>query len=257
MAGKLEGGTLEVKLDRYGRIVQNKHLAGDFYKMTFDTGECSFTRPGQFAIIEAEGIRRPFQVCEFDSNRFTIVFKADDEVGRTLARQREGSEILLQTGLGNGYDVDLIPDGAILAADGKGIPEMLGLARELLMHGKNCRMVLGYSSKKDIFMLDSFRNLVNDIEVLTLDGSNGREGTPPDAVRNADYICASGSADMLKKLASKTTEGQFSVSCAVIVISADYDDCLLDTVDGVVNSCDAGPVFDKNAVIWDSLGQIN
>jgi dihydroorotate dehydrogenase electron transfer subunit len=252
-AGKLEDRKLEVKLDRSGRIVQNKHLAGEFYKMTFDTGECSFTRPGQFAIIEAEGIRRPFQVCEFDSNRFTIVFKADDEVGMTLARQREGSEILVQTGLGNGYDVDLIPDGTILAADEDGIPEMLGLARELLMHGKNCRLVLGYSSKKDIFMLDAFRNLVNEIEVLTLDGSNGREGSPSDAIRKADYVCASGSADMLRKLAAKTESGQFSVSCAVVIVSSDYDDCTLETVNGMVNSCDEGPVFDKNAVIWDSL----
>lgn len=221
--------------------------------MTFDTGECSFTRPGQFAIIEAEGIRRPFQVCEFDSNRFTIVFKADDEVGMALAHQREGSEILVQTGLGNGYDVDLIPDGTILAADEDGIPEMLGLARELLMHGKNCRLVLGYSSKKDIFMLDAFRNLVNEIEVLTLDGSNGREGTPPDAIRKAEYVCASGSAEMLRRLAAKTESGQFSVSCAVIVVSADYDDCTIETVGGTVNSCDKGPVFDKNAVVWDSL----
>lgn len=240
-------------MDRSGRIVQNKHLAGDFYKMTFDTGECSFTRPGQFAIIEAEGIRRPFQVCEFDSNRFTIVFKADDEVGTALSHQEEGSEILVQTGLGNGYDVDLIPNGAILAADDKGIPEMLGLARELLMHGKNCRLVLGYPSKKDIFMLDAFRNLVNDIEVLTLDGSNGREGVPSDAIRNAEYVCASGSAEMLKDLAAKTAGGQFSVSCAVVVVSADYDDCLVETVNGTVNSCDEGPVFDKDEVVWDRL----
>jgi dihydroorotate dehydrogenase electron transfer subunit len=159
----------------------------------------------------------------------------------------------VQTGLGNGYDVDLIPDGTILAADEDGIPEMLGLARELLMHGKNCRLVLGYSSKKDIFMLDAFRNLVNEIEVLTIDGSNGREGTPSDAIRKADYVCASGSAEMLRKLAAKTEDGQFSVSCAVVVVSADYSDCNLQTVDGIVNSCDEGPVFDKNAVIWDSL----
>jgi dihydroorotate dehydrogenase electron transfer subunit len=217
------------------------------------------TASGQFVNIKICGffLRRPISVCNLEGDKLTLIYKVVGEGTEAMASMGKGEKLLVLTGLGNGYDVDLIPDGAILAADSKGIPEMLGLARELLMHGKNCRMVLGYSSKKDIFMLDSFRNLVNDIEVLTLDGSNGREGTPSDAVRNADYICASGSAEMLKKLASKTAEGQFSVSCAVVVVSADYDDCLLDTVNGVVNSCDEGPVFDKNEVIWDSLGQIS
>ncbi len=226
------------------------------YKITLDTGECEFTHPGQFAIIEADGKRRPFQVCDYDSNRFTVVFKADDETGDALADQKLGTEIHAQTGLGKGYNVDLIPDGAVLAAEGIGIPEMLGLARELLMHGKNFRMVLGYPSRKDIYMLDAFRTLVNDIEVVTLDGSNGREGSPADAIHRADYICASGSAAMLRKLADKAAAGQFSVSVPVLIGSDDYDDCYITAFGRDSNCCDDGPVYDKNDVDWDELIKI-
>jgi hypothetical protein len=102
-------------------------------------------------------------------------------------------------------------------------------------------------------MLESFRHLVNEIEVLTLDGSNGREGTASDAVRNAPYICAGGSLGMLKSLANKAPEGQFSMSSTILAESADYDDCYIDTTEGRLNCSDAGPVFDKNIIRWDLI----
>jgi hypothetical protein len=94
---------------------------------------------------------------------------------------------------------------------------------------------------------------VNEIEVLTLDGSNGREGKASDAVRHVPYICASGSLQMLKSLADKSDEGQFSMSSTILAESADYDDCFIDTTEGRLNCSDAGPVFDKNIIRWDLI----
>ena len=170
-----------------------------------------------------------------------------------LSQLRPGDDVIVTAGLGNGFDLDAIPDGSCLVADDLGIPEMLGLARSLLMRGKGCRLILSYPTKKDIYMLDTFANLVNEIEVLTLDGSNGREGSASDAVRNAPYICAGGSLSMLKSLADKSDEGQFSLSSTVLAESADYDDCFIDTTEGRLNCSDAGPVFDKNIIKWDTL----
>ena len=240
-------------MKKTGRIVQNDNLAGSIHKMTFDMGECDFSGPGQYAMIEALGVRRPYQVCDFDSNRFTVVFTAEDEVGKKLASLGFGDEVLVTTGLGHGFDIDVMPDEVCLVADGAGIPEMIALARSLLMSGKSFRLILSYPSKKSIYMLDSFRNLVNDIEVLTTDGSNGREGRASDAVRHEPYICAGGSLEMLKALADKSDEGQFSLSGTVLAESADYDDCFIETTEGSLNCSDAGPVFDKNIVLWDKL----
>ena len=240
-------------MKKTGKIVQNDNRVRNIHKMTFDMGECDFSLPGQYAMIEAGGIRRPYQVCDFDSNRFTIVFPVEDEESRRLASMRPGEDALITTGLGNGFDLDAMPGEVVLVADDLGIPEMLGLARSLLMRGTECRLILSYPSKKDIYMLESFRNLVNEIEVLTLDGSNGREGHASDAVKHASYICAGGSLGMLRSLADKADAGQFSLSSTILAESADYDDCFIETTKGRLNASDDGPVFDKNIIIWDAL----
>ena len=240
-------------MKKIARVVQNDNLVRNIHKMTIDMGECDFRLPGQYAMIEAGGMRRPYQVCDFDSNRFTIVFPADGRESSALAALMPGDEVLVNTGLGNGFDLDAMPDEVILAADDMGIPEMLGLARSLLMRGVRCKLVLSYPTKKDIYMLESFRNLVNEIEVLTLDGSNGREGKASDVIRKASYVCAGGSLDMLKELADRSVNGQFSLSSTVLAESADYDDCFIETTEGRLNCSDAGPVFDKNIIDWDKI----
>ena len=240
-------------MKKTGKIVQNDNLVRNIHKMTFDMGECDFTLPGQYAMIEARGVRRPYQVCDFDSSRFTIVFPAEGKEGTILSQLEPGEDVVVTTGLGNGFNIEAMPDEVCLVADDLGIPEMLGLSRILLMHGISCKLILSYPSKNDIYMLDSFRNLVNEIEVLTQDGSNGRQGRASDAVRHVPYICAGGSLEMLKSLADKADEGQFSMSSTILAESADYDDCFIDTTEGRLNCSDAGPVFDKNIIRWDLL----
>jgi dihydroorotate dehydrogenase electron transfer subunit len=240
-------------MEKTARVVRNDNLVRNIYKMTIDMGECDFSHPGQYAMIEACGCRRPYQVCDFDSNRFTIVFPAEDNCSRILSSMKLGDEVLVEAGLGNGFDLDKVPQNTYLVADDMGVPEMLGLARGLLMRGVNCKLVLSYPSKRDIYMLDSFRHLVNEIEVLTLDGSNGREGVASDVVKKAPYVLASGSIDMLRKLADKVENGQFSMSSTILANSADYDDCFIETTEGRLNCSDAGPVFDMNIINWDEI----
>ena len=240
-------------MKKYAKVVQNVVLVRDIHKMTIDMGECDFSLPGQYAMIEAGGMRRPYQVCDFDSNRFTIVFPADGKESSALAALMPGDEVLVNTGLGNGFDLEAMPDEVCLVADDMGIPEMLGLARSLLMRGIRCKLVLSYPTKKDIYMLENFSNLVNEIEVLTLDGSNGREGKASDIIRNVPYVCAGGSLDMLRELADRSENGQFSLSSTVLAESADYDDCFIETTKGRLNCSDAGPVFDKNIIDWNKI----
>ena len=200
--------------------VENKdNLVNDIYKMTFDAGESGFEGPGQYAMIEARGRRKPYQVCEYDSNRFTIVFEADDDISKDLSQLSVGDEVIIDGGLGTGFKSEDIPDEVCIVANGMGIPEMLGVARTLLVRGKKCRTVLEYPSKKDIYLLDSFKNLVNEIEVVTIDGSNGREGRAEDVVKSDEYVLASGTLDMLKKISEKVADGQFSLSSTVLAHS--------------------------------------
>ena len=235
------------------RVAHKERLAKDVYKITFDTDECKFRRPGQFAMIESGGVVRPYPVCDYDSKRFSVVFRTDCDEGTQLLNMEIGQEVGSLTGLGNGFDVDAVPDGAYIVADSAGIAEMLELARSLLTRGKDFKAVLGYTSKDDIFMVDSYRTICNEIEVLTLDGSNGREGTAADVIRNADYVCASGSLPMLRKLVLRCSEGQFSLSNQMLSTAEPEGELIVPTNLGATSSINDGPVYDKNEIKWNEL----
>lgn len=187
--------------------------------MTFEVPVCDFSAPGQYANIRIKGseLDGTYNMSEYDSNRFTTVYKIVDDASKELAILELGDEVEVVTGLGNGYQVDEIPNDAVIVADGMGIPQMLGLAKELLVQGKECKLVLGYTNKDRIFMIDFFRNLCSNIEILTLDGSNGRQGHADDAIRNVEYVCASGSIEMLDRLSGKAKAGQFNVDGTNVV----------------------------------------
>lgn len=222
-----------------GKITENRNLASGIYKITIDTAECYFSCPGQIVIIEFDGKREAFPVSEYDGKRFSVAINTEEGIAKELSEAEIGTEVAVCTGLGNGFDVDAIPEGATIVADTKGISQMLSLTRELLMQGKNCKLVLGYPNKESIFMVDSFKNLCNDIEVLTEDGSNGREGRAEDGIRAAEYVCAGGSVEMLHKLAEKTENGQFNMICSAT------------NEEDVFSICRTGPVFEKDNIDWD------
>ena len=234
-------------------ISHKERLGRDVYKITFKTEECRFRRPGQFAMIEAGGVVRPYPVCDYDSRRFSVVLRTDGEGSRALLDAEIGSEVGAMTGLGNGFDVDAVPDGAYLVADSAGVAEMLELARALLTRGKSFKAVLGYRTKDDIYMMQSFRNICNEIEVLTLDGSNGREGMPADVIHDAEYVCASGSLEMLRRLVLRCREGQFSLSNQMLYAQEPEGALIVPTRLGNTISVTDGPVYDKNEIKWGEL----
>ena len=197
-----------------GRIIENRELAKGVHKIRVKTEAAAmFSAPGQYAKVGIPGtdMEGSFPISEYDSARFTIVFNEDSPVAKKLITLQTGDEVSAVAGLGEGFDIDAIPNKALLVADTTGIPQMLGLVRELLMRGKTCSLVLGFPSKDSIYMVDTFSNLCNNIEIVTADGSNGRQGYAYDVVRKAEYVCAAGSAEMLDKLTSKAAAGQFDL----------------------------------------------
>lgn len=244
--------TIITKMNK-SRVTLKERLAKDVYKITFETDDCRFRRPGQFALIDAGGKVRPYPVCDYDSKRFSVAFKTDSEEGIALLNAEIGSELSTLTGLGNGFDVDSVPDGAYIVADSSGVAEMLELARSLLTRGKSFKAVLGFTTKDNIYMVNSYKSICNEIEVLTLDGSNGREGMAADAVRNADYVCASGSLPMLRKLVLRCSQGQFSLSNQMLITSEPEGELIVPTQAGNTSSINDGPVYDKNDIKWNEL----
>lgn len=236
-----------------GVVAENTQLAPKIFKMAIDTNECRFSGSGQYALIELEDEVGAFPVCEFDGRRFTVVIYTEDDFSEKLSALQIGTEIMVLTGMGNGYDIESIPDDTYLVADAAGVAQMFSLTREMLMSGKNCKLILEFPCKDMIFMVDSFRNLCNDIEVLTTDGSNGREGRIEDTVRKAKYVCAGGSPVMLYKLQSNIENGQFNL---IELTRKNHDDVLIPVDNGVKDLLSEGPIFDKSEIDWNGISEI-
>ncbi len=236
-------------------ILENKMLADGIYRLTLETEECSFTAPGQFAMIKVPDkfLRRPISVSTYDSDRYVLIYKVVGEGTRILSRMEPGEKVSSLTGLGNGYDVNAIPDNSTLIGGGIGIPPMLGLAQSLITAGKKCRVILGFNTEKEIFLVDDFRNFTDDITIMTADGSYGEKGFVTDAVDTLDYACACGPLKMLQALDPKVKAGQFSLEARMGCGFGACMGCSIQTAEGSRRVCKEGPVFDKEVLLWENL----
>lgn len=193
------------------KIIEKQKLNDITFRFTMGNGGDAFTAPGQFARLFVVGSNESklVPVAEFDSNRFIVILRVEDEVSKCLSNYEPGAELEAELGLGSGFDLQSIPDGCVLAAEGAGIPTILNLMRQLLIYGKDCQVVLGYSSKENAFMLTPFKTLASNLEIITEDGSNGRKGHINNAIRDAKYVCACAPTEIIAKLCDKTEDGQF------------------------------------------------
>lgn len=241
--------------DLLSEILENKELAEGVYKMTVETNSSEFTSPGQFAMVEIPDkfLRRPISVSSYDSERYTLIYKVVGEGSDAMSKLTIGNKIKALTGLGNGYDVDVIPDGAYIIGGGIGIPPMLGLLKSMVMSGKSCKVILGFNSKDEIFMLDDFKQLTDDVVVMTADGSFGAKGFVTDAFDECDYACACGPLPMLKTLSKQVRHGQFSLEARMGCGFGACMGCAIKTVAGSQRVCKEGPVFDKEVLLWENL----
>ncbi|MDD5822955.1 MAG: hypothetical protein PUD55_00770 [Firmicutes bacterium] len=194
------------------KIIEKTQLNKDVYRFVVDGQGSEFTAPGQFArIFSAAGNgTKLVSVSEFDSDRYILIFRADDAVGEELSELKVGDCFEADLGIGNGFDIDAIPDDCIIAGEGMGIPPILGILRRLFMLGKDCKVVLCYESKEDMFLLKPFLNLATELEIFTLDGSNANKGHIYNAIHDAKYVCACASDAVLEWTAARCEEGQFA-----------------------------------------------
>ncbi len=237
------------------RILENKKLTSDIYMMTLETQDMNFINPGQFAMVAVRGkfLRRPISVCTFDSDRYTLVYKVVGEGTEIMSSMKEGEFLDALTGLGNGYDIDRIPDDAMLIGGGIGIPPLLGLAQSLVMAGKRFKVLLGYTNVREMFFVNEFMRFSDEVAVMTNDGSYGGRGLVTDAFESCEYACACGPLPMLSSLREKVDEGQFSLEARMACGFGACMGCSIKTADGFSRVCKEGPVFDKNAVDWENL----
>ncbi len=240
-----------MKNNRY-IVVSNKELAPDMWEMKLEGDVSEISAPGQFINIKLEGcyLRRPISICDWDDRSLTIIYKVVGKGTKAMAGYQPGKKLEILCPLGNGYDLSAISEAPVLAGGGAGVPPMYGLAKALIAQGKQPKVILGFNTKTEVFYEAEFKALGADVTVTTGDGSYGTKGFVTDGFEPADYGCACGPEPMLRAVAGKVKDGQFSFEARMGCGFGGCMGCSCETKYGYKRICKEGPVLRKEEIIW-------
>ena len=235
-------------------IIENNRIAKDVYKMLLRGDTSAIKNPGEFVNIQLDGfyLRRPISVCDVEGDSLTLIYKVVGKGTEAMSKLSEGRELMLMTGLGNGYDLSLSGDSPLLVGGGVGVPPMYLLAKGLLAQGKKVSVVLGFNTADEVFFEDEFRALGCDVRVATVDGSHGIKGFVTDALpQDYTYFYTCGPAPMFRALNKAVrTSGQFSFEERMGCGFGACMGCSCKTLFGSKRICKDGPVLKKEEIIW-------
>jgi len=153
-------------VDVEGRVVARDELGPDIFRLVVEVGVPVAFRPGQYAIIEVEGVRRCYSMTNLPGEAaLEFLFKRYAGPASTaLARLSEGSRLSLGVPYG---DMWLRPgtQPALLMAGGTGVAPILGLVRQLVAEasGRDVAVVYGANTLADLVLADELEALVGKL----------------------------------------------------------------------------------------------
>ena len=236
------------------KITENRALTDSVWQMTL-AGDCTgITKPGQFINIKLDGLylRRPISVYDCGDGFVTIIYKVVGKGTELMSTLKEGKELDVLVGLGNGFDTSVSGDKPVVIGGGVGVPPMYKLAKELIAEGKKVTAILGFNTKGEIFAEEEFKKIGCDVIVTTVDGSYGVKGFVTNAMDfDYTYTFCCGPEPMLKAVYNMgKTGGQFSFEERMGCGFGACMGCTCKTKYGNKRICKDGPVLVKEEIIW-------
>ena len=237
-------------------VLENKKIAKDVFLMVLEGDTQYITAPGQFINILVEGfyLRRPISICDWDDKTITIIYKVVGKGTEAMAEMLPGKKLDILTGLGNGFTAKEGSEKPLVIGGGVGAPPMYGVAKHLVAKGAKPIVILGFTSKDDVFYEEEFKALGCEVYVTTNDGSYGTKGFVTDVIKNLegyDYFYTCGPLPMLKAVAMGTEcSGQLSFEERMGCGFGGCMGCSCKTLTGNKRICTEGPVLLKEEIIW-------
>ncbi len=236
-------------------VLENKKIAKDVFLMVLEGDTQYITAPGQFINILVEGfyLRRPISICDWDDKTITIIYKVVGKGTEAMAEMPAGKKLDILTGLGNGFTAQEGSEKPLVIGGGVGAPPMYGVAKHLVEKGAKPTVILGFTSKDDVFYEEEFKALGCDVYVTTNDGSYGTKGFVTDVMKNLDYsyFFTCGPMPMFKAIeATATTSGQYSFEERMGCGFGACMGCSCKTKYGNKRICKDGPVLEREEIIW-------
>lgn len=239
------------------KILENKNIALDVYKMVLSGDTSAITAPGQFVNIKIDGLylRRPISICDWSEDTITLIYKVVGKGTEVLSKMdAESPSLDLLVGLGNGYNTEKCGTSPLLIGGGVGVPPLYGLCKRLHESGVgNINVILGFNSAADVFYAEEFAKIASSVTVTTVDGSVGIKGFVSNAMPDIDhsYFYTCGPEPMLKAVYNATeADGQFSFEERMGCGFGACMGCSCKTKYGNKRICIDGPVLEKGEIIW-------
>ena len=238
-------------------VEHTRQLTADTYEMLLSGDTSAITAPGQFVEIELPGkfLRRPISISNWNEEGLILLVKVVGGGTHELVRCVPGTELDVLSGLGNGFDISVVPENPVLAGGGIGIAPLYGLAQRLIAKGIRPTVALGFRGRQDAYYLDEFAALDCRLLVATEDGSIGTKGFVTDCIKNVPectYVLTCGPLPMLKAVHSlpQLTDGQFSFEARMGCGFGACMGCTVPVKNGYKRICKDGPILYKEEIVW-------
>lgn len=255
------------KKDTY-RVLNNRRIAADTYRMVLLGDTTYLSEPGQFINIKLAGryLRRPISVCDWDRESITIIYKVVGQGTAQMAAMAGGEQLDVLTGLGNGFSTEFDrllggkkpknrPVRAAVVGGGVGVPPLYALSKKLKAEGADVIAVLGFNEEAQIFAYRDFTDLGLPVCVTTVDGSAGIKGFVTDALKNIayDFYYACGPEPMLRAVwrmgQERDIPGLLSFEARMGCGFGACMGCSCETISGPKRICVDGPVMKSGEVV--------
>ncbi len=250
------------------KILRKDFFSENVVRLVVEAPEIARSRKaGHFVIIRvgSDGERIPLTIADADASAGTITLVAQ-RVGVSTARFASlnvGDELTDLVGpLGKATDIRHYGT-VVCACGGVGAAPMFPIAQALKAAGNRVIVILAARNKSLIMLEDEFRAVVDEVRVMTDDGSYGDKGLVTVGVEDViqrehvDKCFAIGPGIMMKFTALTTKKYGIPTDCSLNTIMVDGTGmcgaCRV-TVGGKVKFvCVDGPEFDAHEVDFDEL----
>ena len=231
--------------DERFRLTENRVLSETVRLLRLE-GDCSAIRaPGQFVSVSVPGkfLRRPFSVCDWDEGWLTLLVERVGSGTELLHAMEPGTELDVLTGLGHGFTIRPDWREPVLVGCGSGLSPLVGLARRLRAGGIEPKVLLGFREERGRFGAAFFEGL--DVR-YAVDVFEALRQTEHDGF----YAC--GSETVMTELCRRETAGgQVAFDVRMGCGFGACMGCAKKTRDGMKRICTDGPVFDREALVWE------
>jgi len=209
------------------RIIAHKKVASDCFLMELEARSIARKGlPGQFVHLKINDsdvplLRRPLSLHSISDSSVEVLYQIKGEGTYLLSKKKKDETVDLIGPLGNGFDLDNIPQGKkiILVGGGIGAAPLLALAVKLIKRyfGRQLLFFLGARSKELIIAENKICDLGISCRISTDDGSYGKKSLVTrmfeEEIKESDekpgMVFACGPEGMLKVMAELSLKFKF------------------------------------------------